>query len=58
MVAALGFHDLATVRVLVALDLAKLALDAAGGARGTYAQPLGRVQNSDHLAQVHAVLFQ
>ncbi|MNZ92925.1 hypothetical protein D3C78_1119710 [compost metagenome] len=58
MVAALGFHDLTAVRVFVALDLTRLALDAAGGAGGTYAHPFGRIKNGDHLPQVHAVLFQ
>ncbi|MNJ28684.1 hypothetical protein D3C77_232290 [compost metagenome] len=58
MIATLGFHDLATVRVLVALDFARLALSAARRACGTHAHAFGRVQNGDHLAQAHAVLFQ
>ncbi|MNE19770.1 hypothetical protein D3C80_1128640 [compost metagenome] len=58
MIATLGFHDFATVRVLVALDRARLALSAARHACGTHAHALGRVQNGDHLTQAHAVLFQ
>lgn len=58
VVAAFGLHDFTAVRVLVALDFTRLALDVTGGADGTYAPPLGWIKNGDHLAQIHAVLFQ